>query len=58
MLEGVESEPFRELLVHSSTTPALNTILGAGFRCEMAANLGSEVGLAWRAFGGPFNAFR
>ena len=57
MLEGVESEPFRELLVHSSTTPALNTILGAGFRCEMAANLGSEVGLAW-TFDGPFNAFR
>jgi hypothetical protein len=63
MLEGPESEPFRELLVHSSTTPALNTILGAGWRYDSGANLGSEEktefhgGAVERSFGGNYEGY-
>ena len=42
LLEGSDSEPFRDLLVHRSTVPALNTILGEGWRLDSGPNVGSE----------------
>ena len=36
------SEPFRELLVHDCVAPALNTILGQGYRLDAGPNLAQE----------------
>ena len=36
------SEPFRELLVHDRVAPALNTILGQGYRLDAGPNLAQE----------------
>ena len=36
------SEPFRELLVHDGVAPALNTILGQGYRLDAGPNLAQE----------------
>jgi hypothetical protein len=64
MLEGgPDTEAFRELLVHPATVPALNTILGAGYRLDSGPNLGSEEqtefhgGAVERSFGGNFEGY-
>ena len=60
---GHDCEAFRELLVHPSTVPALNTILGAGYRLDSGPNLGSEDqtdfhgGAVERSFGGNFEGY-
>ena len=63
MLQGPDAEPFRELLVHPAIVPALNTILGAGFRLASGPSLGSEDktefhgGAVERSHGGNYEGY-
>ena len=61
--QGPDAEPFRELLVHPAIVPALNTILGAGFRLASGPSLGSEDktefhgGAVERSHGGNYEGY-